>query len=310
MRTVLCVPLPDEATRVTRKFLELIDNTSPRLVQGLYLRGSLAFGEYFPGRSDVDFAAVLAARPDAGQLDALGAAHAAVHEACPSPHFDGFHLIRSDLAKPPGECPDLPCMFEGSFRPAERFDVNPVSWHELARRGVTVRGPELTEETVWTDDAALRAFTHGNLSSYWARVADLAVEHSAEAAKPEVVAWCVLGVSRLHHLLATGTMTSKSGAGRYALAAFGPRWHPIIQEALRAREDPDRPSEFDGEADRRGGVRLAAAWRAAGRHPGPGRVARHRRGSRFRRGRERADLIAMKADPTQAVSALRRLHWV
>jgi hypothetical protein len=47
---VLCVPLPDEATRVTRKFLELIDNTSPRLVQGLYLRGSLAFGEYFPGR--------------------------------------------------------------------------------------------------------------------------------------------------------------------------------------------------------------------------------------------------------------------
>jgi len=34
------------------------------------------------------------------------------------------------------------------------------------------------------------------------------------------------------------------------------------------------------------------------------------RGSRFRRGRERADLIAMKADPTQAVSALHRLHWV
>jgi len=252
MRTVLCVPLPDEATRVTRKFLELIDNTSPGLVQGLYLRGSLAFGEYFPGRSDVDFAAVLAARPDAGQLDALGAAHAAVHEACPSPHFDGFHLIRSDLAKPPGECPDLPCMFDGRFHPAERFDVNPVSWHELARRGVTVRGPELTEETVWTDDAALRAFTHGNLNSYWARVADLAVEHPEEAAKPEVVAWCVLGVSRLHHLLATGTMTSKSGAGRYALAAFGPRWHPIIQEALRAREDPDRPSGFDGEADRRG----------------------------------------------------------
>ena len=101
-------------------------------------------------------------------------------------------------------------------------------------------------------NAALRAFTHGNLGSYWARVADLAVEHPAEAAKPAVVAWCVLGVSRLHHLLATGTMPSKSGAGRYALAAFGPRWHPIIQEALRAREDPDRPSGFDGEADRRG----------------------------------------------------------
>ena len=47
-------------------------------------------------------------------------------------------------------------------------------------------------------------------------------------------------------------MTSKSGAGRYALAAFGPRWHPIIHEALRAREDPGRPSEFEGDAGRRG----------------------------------------------------------
>jgi len=249
---VLGVRLPDEATQVTEMFLGLIDDASPGLVQGLYLRGSLAFGEYFPGRSDLDFTAVLAARPDAAALDALAAAHAAVHDAYQIPHFDGFHLLRADLARPPDECPDLPCMFEGSFHPAGRFDVNAVAWHELARRGVAVRGPELTAESVWTDDAALRAFTHGNLSSYWARVADFAVEYPEEAAKPEAVAWGVLGISRLHHLLATGTMTSKSGAGRHALTAFDPVWHPIVREALRAREDPDRPSEFDADPARRG----------------------------------------------------------
>ncbi|HSZ28224.1 MAG TPA: hypothetical protein VK784_00530 [Pseudonocardiaceae bacterium] len=47
--------------------------------------------------------------------------------------------------------------------------------------------------------------------------------------------WAVLGVSRLHHLLATGTMTSKSGAGRHAQKAFGPRWQPIIAESLYLR---------------------------------------------------------------------------
>ena len=47
--------------------------------------------------------------------------------------------------------------------------------------------------------------------------------------------WAVLGVSRLHHLLATGTMTSKCGAGRYAQKAFGPRWQPIIAESLYLR---------------------------------------------------------------------------
>ena len=47
-------------------------------------------------------------------------------------------------------------------------------------------------------------------------------------------------------------ITSKSGAGRHALAVFAPCWHPIIDEALRAREQPDAPSAFRSDAARRG----------------------------------------------------------
>ena len=35
-----------------------------------------------------------------------------MYSAHPVPHFDGFHLLRADLACPPGEFPDLPCMFD------------------------------------------------------------------------------------------------------------------------------------------------------------------------------------------------------
>jgi ABC-type uncharacterized transport system YnjBCD ATPase subunit len=49
--------------------------------------------------------------------------------------------------------------------------------------------------------------------------------------------WAVLGVSRLHHLLATGTMTSKCGAGRYAQNEFDPRWQRIIAESLSLRTE-------------------------------------------------------------------------
>ncbi len=66
------------------------------------------------------------------------------------------------------------------------------------------------------------------------------------------MAWSVLGVSRLHHLLATSRLTSKSGAGRYALTAFGPQWHRIIEEALRARERPGDVSSYDGDPEARG----------------------------------------------------------
>jgi Domain of unknown function (DUF4111) len=246
------VSLPAEVTAITGRFLALIDAGAPGLVTGLYLRGSLAFGEYFAGQSDIDFTVVLAERPGADQLAALASAHAAVYDAHPGPHFDGFHLLRTDLASPPGECPDLPCMFDGSFRPAGRFDVNPVSWHELARRAVVIRGPAVSEADVWTDDDALLAYSHANLTSYWAGVGEQLRVQADAAVTPWAVAWCVLGVSRLHHLLATGALTSKSGAGRYALTAFGPRWQPIVREALRVRERPAEASDYDHDPASRG----------------------------------------------------------
>jgi hypothetical protein len=246
------VPLPDEVAEITGGFLAAIDERAPRLVQGLYLHGSLGFGgEYFPGRSDVDFVAVLAARPGPAELAALAAAHAQARASCPRPDFDGIHLLRGDLARSPDECPDLPYAYEGRFCPAGRFEVNPVTWHELARHGITVRGPRPAPGEVWTDDRALREFSRANLRTYWTeRARELAARPQA-AARPEVTAWCVLGVSRLHHLLAAGAMTSKSGAGRHALTAFGPRWHPVIHEALRARERPEAPSAYAADPARR-----------------------------------------------------------
>ncbi len=254
--------LPARVTAITGRFLELIDGRAPGLVTGLYLRGSLAFGEYFPGQSDIDFTAVLAERPSADQLEALASVHAAVYDAYPEPDFDGFHVLGRDLATPPAECCDLPCMFDGSFRPAGRFDVNPVSWHELAGRAVVIRGPALTEADVWTDDGVLQAYSHGNLTAYWAGVGEQLRDHPVGAAKPEAAAWCVLGVGRLHHLLATGALTSKSGAGRYALTAFGQRWQPIVREALRVRERPEEASEYEDDPDSQGRDTTEFTWMA------------------------------------------------
>ena len=250
--------LPADVTSVTGAFLRAAEERTPGLVDGLYLHGSLAFGEYFPGASDVDFVAVLSARPDDVQIAGLAAAHDAVRAAFPRPHFDGVHLISADLAEPPDACPDVPCVLEGSFEHAGRLSVNPVTWHELAWHGITVLGPDLADRRVWTDQAALRSFTYANLTSYWTPVAARLRAAPPEAITQENVAWCVLGVSRLHHLLATGSMTSKSGAGRYASTAFSPRWRPVIAEALRAREHPDTTSAYADDPVARG--RDAAAF--------------------------------------------------
>ncbi|MFD7134492.1 hypothetical protein [Streptomyces sp. NPDC059894] len=55
----------------------------------------------------------------------------------------------------------------------------------------------------------------------------------------------------------TGSLTSKSGAGRYALTVFESRQHPIIIETLRVRESAGAPSAYDGAMGRRGSDTIA-----------------------------------------------------
>lgn len=226
---------PHEVRTVCEGHLALVDEAMPGLVEGLYLHGSLGFGEWYAGRSDVDFVAVTSRRPDVREVRALEGVHERLGDTFPQPAYDGFYATWDDLAAPVDRCPDVPCTLGGQWRDEGRFDVNPVTWHELAGHGVTVRGPQLDAVRIWTDQQALRAYTHDNLRTYWAdNVASLA-QFPDEAARPDVVAWHVLGIPRLHHLLATDRLTSKDGAGRHVVEAFGERWRPLVAESLAYR---------------------------------------------------------------------------
>lgn len=233
--------LPERVREVTDHFLRLADTRLPGCVEGLYLRGSLAFGEWFDARSDIDFVAVLDRRADFAIVESLREVHRQV--ALTYPKFDGFHATWSDLAGGPDSTPDLPCTQGGWFHEAARLDVNPVAWHELNDRGLVVRGPSVGEFALWADRSALASYTRSNLVDYWEPELAQLRKFPSEAGNPDNVAWYALGVVRLHHLLATGRLTSKSAAGRYAKESFGPEWHPLLDAALaiRAGEPPELP---------------------------------------------------------------------
>lgn len=78
------------------------------------------------------------------------------------------------------------------------------------------------------------------------------------------------GPARLHHLLATDRLTSKTGAGRRALTAFGERWQPIVHEALRMRAGSVTSVYEGGPGARlRDTIAFAAMVIEAGRQLGP-----------------------------------------
>ncbi|MBB5785244.1 nucleotidyltransferase domain-containing protein [Nonomuraea jabiensis] len=219
---------------IVETYLSVADAEAPGLVEGLYLEGSAALGDYRPGASDVDFVAVTAAEAPFEVVERI-------HARLGAYPFEGYYLTWDDLSKDPAELGTRPRAHAGKINP--RGGLNPVTWHTLAQNGLTCRGPKPDELDIWHDPAALAAWTDGNLDRYWRRL----VARASHLASPWGLAclggyntvWVVTGVARLHYTLATGEITSKSGAGQYALATFPERWHRVVNEALRLREEDD-----------------------------------------------------------------------
>lgn len=233
--------VPTRVESVCSTFLSAVPDG---LVTGLYLRGGVAFGEWVEGKSDVDFTATLSRRPDHDDVTALRAAHAAVATTYGDhPCFDGVHLLADDLARPPAACPEVPGVLMHDFRVRDAYD--PVSWHELARHGVTVAGPPVESLGIWTDDEVLRAHTIDNLDTYWRGQVEGCAARPDLAATEEACEWVVPGIARLHHLLVTGDQTAKSRAVRWGLGYFPERWHRVLRESLTIREGGCEPQYAD-----------------------------------------------------------------
>ncbi len=229
---------------MTAAHVRALDERVPGLVTGLFVTGSVPLGDYWPGRSDIDFVAVMDRPPADKELAALAKLHAALEPPLPpGPDYDGIYLTRAQLAAPPAEDGSAPQVLAGDFHPARQGgQFNPVTWLELARHGLPILGerPEVA-----LDEGVLRRWLLGNLDGYWAGFAAAAGPQFA-AIPPETpvpaesVRWGVTGAGRLHHTLATGEVTSKTGAAAYTGGLF-PQWAELCDRAARSRAGEDVP---------------------------------------------------------------------
>jgi len=224
---------------VTGDYLALVDAEVPGLVEGLYLTGSVALDDFHPSHSDIDFVAVTARKPGPEDLAGLRRAHARLVAKHKRPHFDGAYVTWAELAADAENAAPGPHAFANGFQDGSRAERHPVTWQTIVQCGVAVRGPSPAEAKILGDPDGLESWTVGNLGAYWrplwTRMSRLPSAEGLAALGTAQAAWSVLGVTRLHHTLATGRITSKTGAGAYALTAFEQRWHRIVEDCVRIR---------------------------------------------------------------------------
>jgi hypothetical protein len=248
------VTVPEPVRDSISTWLSIHDDQAPGVIEGLYLVGSAALGDWRRG-SDIDIVAFTADPATDATTDLLETAHVAARTALDDGHrhtyVDGPRLAWGDVSVPP--MPVMrPWTLEGRFHlDGDCFEINPVTWTTLARYGVAVRGPAAGELGVHLDDDELVRFVRQNVDTYWRAVAgqlrDALAEPRRRSFDAGAVEWCALGIARMLVTTVTGEIVSKSAAGEWAAETL-PEHADILRRAVALRSRVDPAEEVDRDA--------------------------------------------------------------
>lgn len=192
-------PLRVDVARTVDRFLGLMASEGGPKLRGLYLVGSVALGDFRPGRSNIDFVACLDGPLSGAETEALARVHAALARAG-GPHFDGFYLPIEALRHPPEPDAVVPFSVDGQLRSGEPcHGVNPATWRCLARSSRPILGATPAALNIADDDATLHAYGLAHLEAHWRpwlvhHETALAGKAPDDACDAGALEWGVLGV--------------------------------------------------------------------------------------------------------------------
>lgn len=252
----LPVNVSNSVARVVESYLADLEASVPGLVEGVYLTGSVALGDFHEAWSNIDVVTIVRETPDTEQQTRLADVHERAATAQPRPRLDAFYLRWADLAQPPSRETTLGLRAHGTVVHAGANWVPPiVTWHELAEHGLHVHGPSLEGHSIALDPDALRDWCLDDLRQHWTPWWYRSASLFSGAGFGSLGTWApaagVLGVTRVHYTLVTGRLTSKCGAGEWAAGVCEPEWRRLLQECLRIRNRPHRKSLYASPFGRR-----------------------------------------------------------
>jgi hypothetical protein len=226
--------IPPSVQPVVDAYLRLTTITLPGFLTGFYLHGSLALGAFNPRFSDIDFITIASRPCTPSDITCLRTIHQTIAHTYPQWPLEGSYLQWRDLGRFEETISPHPYHHDGILHPGGHHDMNAVTWWVLKHRGIAIIGPSPDQLDIHVDWDDLLATMHHNLNSYWAsfttiprRMAWLLTDYGIQ--------WAVLGVLRQFYTFREHAITSKEGAGIYALDHTPRQWHPLIQEALTIR---------------------------------------------------------------------------
>lgn len=213
------------------EWAEGLERLLGRGIVGLYLSGSLAYGDFAPDRSDIDLEAVVRNPLTEDQLRSVEQLHKEVERRCPEwanrieCSYVSLELIRE--LTPPAKA--RPWWGFGTFyaeAPAGNEWI--INHYLLSKYGIALEGPDFNDLIPPIDIHAVRQASARDLFQEWVPK----IDDIAWLSNSHYQSYLVLNLCRILRTVIHGQPGSKKVAGQWVKAKY-PQWKDLIEEAER-----------------------------------------------------------------------------
>lgn len=198
-------------------------------VVGLYLSGSLAYGDFVSERSDIDLQAVVRSPLTQEELRSIERLHREIERRCQQLaeriecSYVPLELMR-ELTPP---ATPRPWWGFGTMYPkAPAGNEWIINHYLLSKHGIALEGPEFNELIPAIDIKNVRQASARDLFQEWVPK----IYDGAWLSNGHYQSYFVLNLCRILHTVIQGEPRSKKVAGQWAKAAY-PQWQYLIEEA-------------------------------------------------------------------------------
>ena len=211
------------------EWVEGVNRLLGKNIVGLYLSGSLAYGDFVPERSDIDLEAVIRGPLTRGELRSVEKLHREIERRCPQwagrveCSYVPLELMR-ELGPPATPRPWWG--FGTLYAEAPAGNEWVINHYLLSRHGIALEGPDFNELISPIDIQNLRQASARDLFQEWVPK----IHDGAWLSNSHNQSYFVLNLCRILDTVIQGEPRSKKVAGQWAKAAY-PQWQNLIEEA-------------------------------------------------------------------------------
>jgi len=216
---------------VLTEWAEGLERLLGKKVVGLYLSGSLAYGDFVPERSDIDLEAVVRHPLTNDELGSVERLHQEIEQRCPewAGRIECSYVPLELMGEVTPPAMPRPWWGFGAFyadAPAGNEWI--INHYLLSKHGIALEGPDFNELIPPIDIRSVRLASARDLFQEWVPKAD----DKAWLSNSHYQSYLVLNLCRILRTVIHGEPGSKKVAGEWAKAAY-PQWKNLIEEAER-----------------------------------------------------------------------------